>query len=124
MAVVFLFGWRVCAGVALLEDFSALLTGQAADDPDGLVDASGVAEAQAWVVFAFQHFVVLDQRFAEEFEGPGVALQVGEAFLVSHGAPAWVRGWFGCGWGRRLEGCGPVWGGGGERMRGSLMDLR
>ena len=57
--------------------FSTLLAGQSADDPDRLVDAGGVAEAQVRVVFALEHFIVLDQGFTEQFECPGVALDGG-----------------------------------------------
>jgi isocitrate dehydrogenase kinase/phosphatase len=41
-----------------------LLTGQSADDPNRLVDTGCVTKAQSRVVFAFQHFIVLDQGLA------------------------------------------------------------
>jgi len=88
-----------------IDHFSALLAGKPADDADGLVDASGVAKAQLRVVIAFEHFILLDQGFAEEFEDPGIALDGGEALLVSHGGPA--LGWAGSEtdrrWGRSGE---------------------
>ena len=47
----------------LLHYLATLLAGQPADDPDRLMDAGSIAKAQTRVVFAFQHFVVLDQGF-------------------------------------------------------------
>ncbi|MNG42129.1 hypothetical protein D3C84_1317900 [compost metagenome] len=60
-----------------LQHLPTLFTGQTADDPDRLMDTGRVAKAQSRVVFALQHFVVLDQGFAEQLEGPGVALDGG-----------------------------------------------
>ena len=103
-----------------------LLTGQPADDPDRLVNPRRVAEAQLRVVLALQHLVMLDQRLAEQFEGPDVALEGRQAFMVRHGAPPGWRGWrgTGCRLGRRLGMGWPRGFGGGERMRGSCTDLR
>jgi hypothetical protein len=41
-----------------------LLTGQPADDPNRLMDTSGVAKTQMRVVFALKYLVVLHQGFA------------------------------------------------------------
>jgi hypothetical protein len=49
-----------------LDQFFALLTCEAADDFDGLVNAGGPAKAQVRGVFALEPFIVLDQGFAEE----------------------------------------------------------
>lgn len=48
----------------LLHHLPALLTGQPADDPDRLMDTGRVAKTQPRVVFALEHFVVLDQGLA------------------------------------------------------------
>lgn len=52
-----------------------------------------VAKAQLRVVLAFQHLVMLDERFTEKFEGPGVALDGGQAFLVGHGDTCFTACW-------------------------------
>lgn len=78
------------------------------------------AKAQLGFVLALQLLVALHQRFAKQFEGPDVALEGGEAFVLSHGPPALglALGCPGCGWGRSGGGAGLGWLGG-ERMRGS-----
>ena len=48
----------------LLHHLPTLLTGQPADNPNCLMDTGRVAKAQLRVVFALQHFIVLDQGLA------------------------------------------------------------
>ena len=85
------------------------------------MDSHRVAEAQLRVVLALQYLVMLDQRLAEQFEGPDVALEGRQAFMVRHGAPpGWcARRGTGCRSSRRLGMGWPHGLGGGERMRGS-----
>jgi len=106
------------------QQLATLLTSQPADDLDRLMNPRRGTKAQLGLVLALQLLVMSHQRFAEQFEGPDVALEGGEAFVVSHGAPALglALGCPGCGWGR--SGGRPEELGGGERMRGSLRDFQ
>ncbi len=68
----------------MFKQLATLLTGKPADDPDGLMNTCCVAETQLRVVLTLQHFVMLNERFTEQFKGPGVALEDRQALKVNH----------------------------------------
>lgn len=105
----------------LTQQLPALLTRQTANDLDRLMNPRRGAETQLRLVITFQSLVVMHQRFAEQFEGPDIALEGGNAFVLSHGPPDFAQalGCPGYGWGRNGGVQAPARLGGGERMRGS-----